>query len=633
MKFLHLIILTFALISNSTFAEMTQDEFNNFCNAVPKSKLKIKGAKSGCYAKIDGKFLKWMYPNTVGDIEDWVDKELLEKIISASEATTPKENSIEPSKKKKWSVSLKPATPSSSKTLAPTKSKSSVAIAPAQVEKTQSIQKDEPENLAMSREEFVELCRTAPGAKVGGNKKNTLCSVRHRGKSLSWYFPNKIGDIATQIPSIIEEQKVDSKQKELDVGKERLAKIERRFGISPKDYNESISRTSNTEFSRLEFLEACEEFSTLVASAEETSEGLVCTAITTNMRKSWSFPNKTDGLKEELKLWRDAGFAKSSFRAAVLPPGMPGMPGMQCSSKNGCAQGKAPVPFNQSGIEELRRKQSDLDAKTLAEEQKAREEEQIAEVRRLKEKWEVKKQEIIDEAKSEGRLYGFVPMNKPLSKFVYTGSLGRNKITKFNMLDTKYGGLSWYLTTGCVSTDGCERTGTAEENYRKHDTIVVIKATTLPDLMCIDHIFYRFIDDLIESNKGGLPVTREDFLDSPEGKKIVNKFVKLCGLSEPKISSEDVDRIKDNLESKYELIDEDTYDSKFHDSISVEKITYKNNGDRIEFSRYYKSRLLGNGETTHLDITYTSAEKIAYDKVAKEKAASDTKLKNEISGF
>lgn len=100
MKALYLLFLIAIFSTQVSAAEMTQEEFNNFCNAVPESKLRAKGAKSLCSAKIDGKFLKWMYPNTVGDIEDWVDKEVLEKIISANDATVSKEKSDEPSKKK-----------------------------------------------------------------------------------------------------------------------------------------------------------------------------------------------------------------------------------------------------------------------------------------------------------------------------------------------------------------------------------------------------------------------------------------------------------------------------------------------------------------------------------------------------
>jgi hypothetical protein len=585
MKALYLLFLIAIFSTQVSAAEMTQEEFNNFCNAVPESKLRAKGAKSLCSAKIDGKFLKWMYPNTVGDIEDWVDKEVLEKIISANDATVSKEKSDEPSKKKKWSVSLKPATQAPSKTIAPSVGKSSVAITPAQVEKNQSIQKDEPANLAMSREEFVELCRTAPGAKIGGNKKNTLCRVRHRGKSLTWYFPNKIGDIATQIPSIIEEQDSDSKQKELDIGKERLAKIERRFRISPKDYNESISRTSNKEFSRLEFLEACAAF--VSPSVIENSEGLVCTAVTTNMRKTWSYPDKTDGLKEELTLWVDAGCSMSKSKR-----------------------------FNPRCAEELRTKQYQLDSQV-------REEQQIAEARRQEDLWKSKRDQIIAEAKSEGRLYGFVPMNKPVEQFV-KGGLSSSSTGSFLKLK-KFGGLNWTLRAGCVSPDGCEKDS-------EINTIYWIRASTNTPL-CDD------IDRTLDVGMKNTPEAKilaaqgrlQEYLDHPETKKKISTAKKMCAATEVKLSSDELDRIKGSLDKKYKLIEEDTADSEYDNSLKIEKVIYSNNGDRVEFVRYYNSKLLGSDETTHLHITYNSKEDLSKDKILRERRINKAKAKEQKS--
>jgi len=111
------------------------------------------------------------------------------------------------------------------------------------------------------------------------------------------------------------------------------------------------------------------------------------------------------------------------------------------------------------------------------------------------------------------------------------------------------------------------------------------------------------------------------------------------------------DKILESIDSKYQLLSSNTENTKWFDEESSKKTLYKkysNKGDEIyvEATDNYNvpklQQLINKPYTSELKIVYTSkdlarAEKLAAkleaDKVAKEKAASDTKLKNEISGF
>jgi len=601
---------------------ISKEDFIELCRSLPGATLKETTNKVYCGVKQGWQVThQWYFPNSIGDIATQIPLLIREQEANSKQKVLvdgKKPNKI--SSKKKWDVSLKPATPVPSTKTEPTKGKSSVTISPVEIVQNEGIKKNDLPSSEMSRDEFIGLCRSIPVADLNAAEHIIRCAAKFRGKYNYWKFPNNIGDIATKVPLIIKEQEAESKlnalavkQKAVDAKKEYLAKLERKLGITSKDYNESISRTSNKDFSRLEFLEACVEFSTLDFSIQENSEGLVCTAITKNMRKSWNYPDKTEGLKEELKLWRDAGYARSSKDNVDIP-------GVRSSSKN-------LVPFNPSGLEDLRRKQAELDLI-------AAEEKRIAEERRQLELFEAKRDQIIKEAKSEGRLYGFVPMNKPLDQFVRGGRLAlkRSKWGKESFLQFKerYGGLNWYVQTDCVLPIGCEQRETAEEYLHNHSTIVQIMATNSIDF-CDVGILDQFYDRVVDGQNRLYGIDRKETENNPKFTKMMNKFTELCSRPDIKLSADDVDRIKENLESKYELVDEDTYDHKYDDSLTIEKMIFSNKGDRIVFRRHFKSNLMSSDETKNIFITYTSPEKIANDKTAFKKRTEKLKAKkNEL---